>query len=128
MWKEGISHQRFFEYIPWKVYFEVRKQVEEKDQDRGKEELFNRVLEERMHQSDEVRKKREIEGNSSRYQPNAWLDFTGWEDHLKGFEKESILSTIRPASDEVREKVDDGPLLESDEEDAEQDRGLAVAC
>jgi len=128
MWKEGISHQRFFEYIPWKVYFEVRKQVEEEDQDGGKEELFNRVLEERIRRSDEVRKKREIEGNSSRYQPNAWLDFTGWEDHLKGFEKESILSTIRPASDEVREKVDDGPLLESDEEDAEQDRGLAVAC
>jgi len=77
MWKEGISHQRFFEYIPWKVYFEVRKQVEEEDQDGGKEELFNRVLEERIRRSDEVRKKREIEGNSSRYQPNAWLDFTG---------------------------------------------------
>jgi len=45
---------------------------------------------------------------------------------LKGFEKESILSTIRLASDEVREKADDSLLLESNEEDKEQDYGLAV--
>jgi len=81
-----------------------------------------------MRWSDEVRKKREIEGNSSRYQLNPWLDFTGWEDHLKGFEKESILSIIRPAFNEVREKADDSALSESDEEDEERDRGLAVAC
>jgi len=47
---------------------------------------------------------------------------------LKGFKKESILSIIRPAFNEVREKVDDSALLESDEEDKERDRGLAVAC
>jgi len=46
---------------------------------------------------------------------------------LKGFEKESILSTIRPAFNEVREKADDSALLESDEEDEERDQGLAVA-
>ena len=38
---------------------------------------------------------------------------------MKGFEKESILSTIRPASDKVGEKADDSLLLESDEEDKE---------
>jgi len=45
---------------------------------------------------------------------------------LKGFEKEGILSIIRPAFNKVREKADDSALLESDEEDKERDRGLAV--
>jgi len=60
-----------------------------------------------MRKSDEIEKKRGIEENRSRYQLNAWLDFVGWEGHLKGFEKETILSIIRPAIDEgvVEEKI-----------------------
>jgi len=88
-----------------------------------------------MRKSDEVEKKRGIEENRSRYQPNAWLDFVGWEGHLKGFEKETILSTIRPAINEgvVEEKIGRSlqgqeSSLEPAEEEGERDRGLAVAC
>lgn len=45
--------------------------MEDSSKNTGKEELFSRALKEGIRKSDEVEKKREIEGNSSRYQLNA---------------------------------------------------------
>jgi len=73
-------------------------------------------------------------GDRRQYKPvptNGWLIFTEWENHLKDFGKELILSTIWPANGELdQETVQQEQELdvEADEEGEEHDRGLAIAC
>ena len=132
VWKEGISYQRFFEYAQWKRHFEVQVQREEEGNS-NKKELTDKVLGEIRREVEELRRKETIGENNNRYQPNAWLDFTGWDNHLSIHNKESILLTIRSSFDEAIGKVGDRTRgqeqeVEVDEEEEEQDKGLAVAC
>jgi len=129
-WREGVSYQRFFEYAQWKRFFEVQIQVQETN-DPDDQILTERAYERAKREKSEQKQKRQIEGAANRFQPNAWLDFTGWDNHLAGFEKASILLTIKPAADEVAGE-DKGQSQDQDEEEDEErearDRGLAVAC
>ena len=129
-WREGVSYQRFFEYAQWKRFFEVQTQVQETN-DPDDQAITERAYEQAKREKNEQREKRQIEGAVNRFQPNAWLDFTGWDNHLAGFEKASMLSTIEPAADEVAGE-DKGQSQDQDEEEDEErearDRGLAVAC
>ena len=89
MWEASQHCQRFFEFAQWKKYFQVSKQPE---QDRQQGELrVEKLLEELEGTIEEKRKQREIAGSSSRYLPNPWLDFVGWDEHLKGFKRSELL-------------------------------------
>jgi hypothetical protein len=72
------------------------------------------------------RKEREIEGSGSSYLPNLWLDFVGWDEHLKKFKRSELLEMT-----ELSKEKDGGERAEEQEQEQEQeqeDRGLAQAC
>ena len=75
-WREGVSYQRFFEYAQWKRFFEVQSQVQETN-DPDDQAITERAYEQAKREKNEQREKRQIKGAANRFQPNAWLDFTG---------------------------------------------------
>ena len=128
MWKEGQHCQRFFEFAQWKRYFQVSNQLGQNRQysnigiSNATMERFADEIEESMAQK---RKEREIEGSSSRYLPNPWLDFVGWDEHLKKFRRSELLEMT-----EAREEKRPDHREQDREERAEEqeERGLAQAC
>ncbi|KAK5011166.1 hypothetical protein LTR28_005201, partial [Elasticomyces elasticus] len=55
------------------------------------------TLARRMEKIEEAKKRRKIEGDTTRYATNARLDVTGWDEHLKGFDWEQLMQMIRSA-------------------------------
>jgi len=84
------------------------------------------ALDRRLGEIEEAKKRKEIEGNVSRYVTNGWLDVTGWDEHLKGFDREQLIELIRPAVGEEPEP----PLQRQPQgfEEREGEEGLADAC
>ena len=138
-WKEGVTYQRFFEYAQWKKYFRVQELGQEQE---GQpislraEELVQRgeaFLEEWDREAREEKSKAVIGENSNRYQTTPWLDTIRWESHLKGFEKEAIVETMKPARDETsegdkRRNYRSGQVEPLHNKEREEDKGLAEAC
>ncbi|KAJ9634928.1 hypothetical protein H2199_008792 [Coniosporium tulheliwenetii] len=65
-----------------------------------------------------------MEGDTNRYVTNAWLDVTGWDEHLKGFDREQLIELVRPA---VREEPEPQQQPQ-DLEEREGEERLADAC
>jgi hypothetical protein len=127
MWEESQHCQRFFEFAQWKKYFQVLKQSGQDRQCVGAEisdARMERLAEEIEESMMKKRKEREIQGNGSRYLPNPWLDFVGWDEHLKGFKRSEMLEMTEAS----KEKRQDGEEQEQEQEQEQEDRGLAYAC
>jgi len=123
IWEEGQHCQRFFEFAQWKKYFQVSKQPEQGREHRSSEandEKIERLVEEMEESMVEKRKERVIGDSSSRYLPNPWLDFVGWDEHLKNFKRSELLQMTEGGGQEGRE--------ERTEEQKQEDRELAQAC
>lgn len=147
-WLDNQQCQRFFEYPKWKKYFRVETSVEASQMSTSDErnqrasQLGQDILDNYIQDIRDQEEQRRIEGSTSRYMPNPWLDFVGWEDHLKGFERRKLLNTIKPvAGEEVErqerqissqirsgETQDTGDTEEeSNTEDEQNDNGLVEA-
>jgi hypothetical protein len=128
-WEESQDCQRFFEFAQWKRYFQVSKQPEEDRQHRGTEisnAKMERLAEEIEESMAEKKRERKIEGSSSRYLPNPWLDFVGWDEHLKKFKRSELLEMTELS----KEKRGDGEKQDregaEEQEQEQEDRGLAL--
>lgn len=123
MWEEGQQCQRFFEFAQWKKYFQVSRQPEQSRQQRGSEpndRKLERLIEEMAETLTEKRKERVIGGSGSRYLPNPWLEFVGWDEHLKKFKRSELLQMTESEGDENRE--------ERTKEQKQEDRELVQVC
>jgi hypothetical protein len=90
------------------------------------------MLDQMSEELKERKKNREIQGEASRFSPNAWLKFTEWEEILKGLQKELLLKAFTPTFEEMpqdlrRAIAADIGGMEEDLQD-EADAGLARAC
>ena len=68
---------------------------------------------------DKVAQKKGIQ-EGRRCLADAWIKFTGWPIHLRGFNPEELLRSTRPANGE-KEK-------QEEEEEMEEEKGLGEAC
>lgn len=123
MWVEKQHCQRFFEFAQWKRYFKVEQRQQESRKESEQEALESKmdklaqVLEDRMLES---RLERNFRESSNRYLPNPWLEFVGWDRHLKAFAKTSLLEMIQLPELE--------PKPESRETERQNNRLLKMAC
>ena len=133
-WVVDQPCQRFFEFRQWKKFFKIAQPGQESTQAEtagGRTtQIGDAILFQLTQDLEAARQKRTIDGNTSRYMPNAWLDFVGWEKHLHGFVREDLFKTIKPAEDEkaVVEIQDRNKSEQEDERQDDQDVGLAQAC
>jgi superfamily II DNA helicase RecQ len=107
MWTEGVWYQKFHKTGNLGTPFEVIPPEEDvrdaADEDHDIRHAVELSLSQATSGLEEVGKKKraQIEGDNDRYQFNAWLSRAGWERHLKGLNREWLLTLIRkPDTDE----------------------------
>ncbi len=108
IWVGGQRCQRFFKAGGWQRYFVVGAGFEETTSadDIDKQRQAETILSQYERTIQEARAQRAVEGDSSRFVPNAWFSFTGWSGHLAQFQsKEQIQAYIQRAADDG---ADDG--------------------
>jgi superfamily II DNA helicase RecQ len=119
MWKDEQPCQRLFKAAGWPAYFPLR----QASVDEGNVAAVFRVgmeeLQHRRRELDEAEQKQGIQ-EGSRCLANAWIEFTGWPTHLRGFPRRDLLRFTRPANGE-KEK-------EEEEAECEEEQGLGEAC
>lgn len=122
LWIENQSCQRFFVQGKWQRYFKI---TQERRISEDKESIVKQgeqLLDRRIAQIEEDKKRKEVEEPTNRFIVNTWLEHTGWQSHLAGFEKEQLKRWIQPAIGEQ------GNSEEHDFEEGEGEVGLADAC
>jgi hypothetical protein len=114
-WVANVRCQRFFKTGGFQKLFEVGA---ERGRERGRDGAeaggstaaqAKREFETAWATVGEEKKKRAVDGDQNRYEPNAWLNRAGWARHLSGIEREWLVSLARPP-------------------DGEKETGLARAC
>jgi superfamily II DNA helicase RecQ len=132
MWKEGVHCQRFFEYKQWKKVFPVRGGDGD---ERMRSDPRNAVAAKRLVQRaqdivDEAEKREDT--TRDHFVADPWMEMTGWHRHLRGFDHQSLLAYLRPATGEEGGFGEGIPVMvgrasESFAHTGEMD-GLAEAC
>ena len=102
----------------------MSKQLEQNRQhgggSKGCNKRIERLIEEMEESLVEKRKERVIGDSGSRYLPNPWLEFVGWDEHLKNFKRSELLQMIETEGQENGE--------ERIEQQKQEDRELAQVC
>ncbi|KAH7129647.1 hypothetical protein B0J13DRAFT_645690 [Dactylonectria estremocensis] len=91
-WREGLYYQRFFKSRQASRWFEVGRAVEPPVGPFRESELNESVIE-RFNTAEEE----EIKIADEKKEPNAWVERTGWDDHLQRFKaKKELLPFAAP--------------------------------
>lgn len=123
IWVANQHCQRFFEFAQWKRYFKVAQQQQgnrEETQQKAHESKIDKLAQALEDKMLARRSERSFGETSNRYLPNPWLEFVGWDRHLKDFGKTSLLGMIQLP--ELKQKS------ESTKEERQNNRLLKIAC
>jgi hypothetical protein len=106
-WVANIHCQQFFKTGGFQKLFEVEAEQERINEDEIEMSQLVMTQAERDFQSSwtEVEKEREtktVDGEISRYEPNAWLNRAGWAKHLAGIERQWLMSLAWGPRDEEK--------------------------
>ncbi|KAH7116672.1 hypothetical protein B0J13DRAFT_653302 [Dactylonectria estremocensis] len=106
-WREGVHYQRFFKSHQASRWFEVGRAVKPPVQPSQKPEPNESVIERlmRIHRKQVERfnaaEEEEIKVADEKKEPNAWVERTGWNDHLQRFKaKKELLLFAAPIRDD----------------------------
>jgi len=120
MWKNGQACQRLFKAAGWPAYFPIQAEEDMNEVEAGAAlQIRMAELQQRRKEVDEAAQKKGIQ-EGRRCLADAWIKFTGWPIHLRGFDPEELLRSTRPANGE-KEK-------QEEEEETEEEKGLGEAC
>ena len=110
--------QQIFTQPKWPHFVRVTAENPSTPNSSQKSQVGDSILDEYQRELDAKRATRRVEGDVSRFVPNAWLAFTGWPNHLAQFEsKQKIIAYVQP-----------DPIVGEDEEAEEEEEGLEDAC
>jgi hypothetical protein len=96
-WISNIHCQQFFKTGGFQRLFQVEAEQEEEHihVNIAAEQLIVKQAQQDFQSSwmavEERKKKEAVDGEASRYEPNAWLGRTGWAKHLAGIEREWLM-------------------------------------
>lgn len=101
MWESVPHFQQFFQVREWKRSFAVQQPTQAPfgapiDIIQGVEGM----LQKRQQEIEERKKRTAVQKNITRCKADPWLDFTGWDSHLAGFDREELISLMQPAAGE----------------------------
>ncbi|PWI64632.1 hypothetical protein PCL_09489 [Purpureocillium lilacinum] len=98
-WTTGVRCQRFFRSRAASVWFEVCGEVGNQGQQPGPVvDMMQHVQQIHRGQAKKFNTRREekVKVANDKTEPSAWLDRTGWAQHLEGSDKPRLRETMRP--------------------------------
>lgn len=119
MWVDKQACQQFFKTGTWQRYFPIQVVPEPSQAPTvGAMEQANTWMEGLFEKFEEARK--EDESERSRYEPNPWLEHTGWEKHIRGYKAWVVK--------QIQDDIADNTSVEITPEEDEDEKVLKKAC
>lgn len=101
IWIDVPQFQQLFRAREWRRLFEVQQVIRPSSEEPVDiiQSVENR-LQRRQQEIEDSKKRKAIQKNMTRCKADPWLDFTGWDSHLAGFNREELVSLMQPAAGE----------------------------